>query len=332
MLKQLACRVADTVDPFGADRLVKQFGDADDYPLLSVLKAATSPASTTVSGWAAELIQVTNAQWISSLAPSAFAQLADATLGLSYAEDAIVRIPGRSASPEANGAFIGQGDAIPVRRINMTASLMTPRKLGVISTFTAEIGRGSQPNLEAVLREEIVADTTLTIDAILLDDQPATTVRPAGLRNGVTPLTAAAAGLQAMATDIKALIGAIGPAANIGLLANPVQAAALAALYPADTFTVITSASVPLGTVIAVDLAAFIHVSGLPEFDLSTEAVVHEESETPLPLSATGTPNVISAPERSFFQTDVIGIRMIWRLMWQLRRTGAVAVVESVNW
>jgi hypothetical protein len=77
-------------------------------------------------------------------------------------------------------------------------------------------------------------------------------------------------------------------------------------------------------------LDSFVSSAALPIFDISSEAVVHEEDAAPLPLaSGAGVP---AAPERSFFQTDVLGIRQLWFLNWALRRPGSTAWMQNVTW
>jgi HK97 family phage major capsid protein len=107
-------------------------------------------------------------------------------------------VPGRLASPKVNASFIGEGQPIPVRSLALTSITLGPKKLGVLSTFTDELRKMSQPNVEEVLRSEITADTASAVDAVLLDADPATSIRPAGLLNGVAALPAAAAGVTAM--------------------------------------------------------------------------------------------------------------------------------------
>ena len=56
------------------------------------------------------------------------------------------------------------------------------------------------------------------------------------------------------------------------------------------------------------------------------------EDTTPLQIGAAGTPNVVAAPVRSFFQTGVSGLRMIMDVTWAMRRTGVVQYIDGVSW
>ena len=187
------------------------------------------------------------------------------------------------------------------------------------------------------VRAEITADTAVAVDAVLLDATAADTIRPAGLRNGVAGLTPTASGTptEKMAADVKALVAAVA-ASRVALIANPAQAMSLRSIYDADALTVIASANVTPGMVLAIDLESFTSASALPKFSVSEEALIHEESETPLPLvGGTAQPPAlgsVAAPARSLFQTAVIGVKLEWPLNWAMRRTGGVAWMAAVTW
>jgi hypothetical protein len=81
-----------------------------------------------------------------------------------------------------------------VRQGAFTSISFTPKKMGVISTFTREIYEHSTPSIDSLIRQQIVDDTSGAIDSVLLDATAATTTRPAGLRAGVAATTATAGG------------------------------------------------------------------------------------------------------------------------------------------
>ena len=79
-----------------------------------------------------------------------------------------------------------------------------------------------RPRSKACLREAIQHDTSVAIDSVLLDANPATVVRPAGLLNGVAALTATAGGgVAAIVGDIKQLVGALATT-TFGNIRSPV--------------------------------------------------------------------------------------------------------------
>ena len=297
-------------------------------------KAAVNPATTTVATWAAELAQTVTVDIADRLLPeSVFVQLRGRGTEYTIAGGSIIRAP--TWSPTATGKFIDQGAPIPVSKFTFGSLSLGPKKAANIVVVSDEMVSGSPVDVEATLRTILSESIGLMIDAVLLGSGAATTAAPAGLLNGVTPITASAAtpAASAMAADLKALIGAIAPALRPVLIMDPVQAASLGLLAPISSLTVLVAPTVTAGTVIAVDAAAFASAMGVPAFRASANATLHEEDTTPLALGtgAQGS-GVLAVPMRSTFQTDATALRTIIPCDWTLRRTGAVAVVNGATW
>jgi HK97 family phage major capsid protein len=236
-----------------------------------------------------------------------------------------------------------------------SSQTVVPKKLAVISTWTREMADHSTPAIEGLIREAIQQDTSVAVDSILLDANPATAIRPPGLLNGVTVTTATAGGgLAAFIGDITALLGAL-TTATYGNVRNPVflvnptdmlRASLLQAtntgIFPfrdeirggsINTVPLIDSSTVPAKTMILVDAADFVVVGGEgPRLEISDQATLHEEDTTPLPLVGTGSPGTVASPQRSLFQTDSLALRMVMPLNWVLRRTGMVVWTQNVTW
>ena len=323
----------------------------NDEATAIIVKAAVAPATTTTSGWAAELVNTAMTDFIETLRPmSVYPELAAVGGGrLSFGPNqGAIKIPARAPTPSIGGSFIGEGAPIPVRRLALTSATLSPKKLGVITTFTREIARYSTPAIEGILRNEILADTAITLDSVLLDNVAADTIRPAGLLNGVTALTATTGGGQAaILADIKKLRAPFDSAnngTNLVLLMNPAQEVGLALTPAADgqlgwtasvlsRYKIITSTAIPVGRVIMVNAADFVTATGdVPEFEMSNEATLHMEDSTPLQIGSTGTPNTVAAPVRSLFQTATMGLRMLMDVSWAMRRTGSVSWIDNVTW
>ena len=212
----------------------------------------------------------------------------------------------------------------------------------------------SAQSIEQIIRQAMSDDTSIALDTYLIDAVAASAgVRPAGLLNGVSPITASVLtpASAAMVADLKALVAAIiaaGGGRNIVLIVNPAQAISMGVVQTttgdflfgdaqsaAAKFNsrLIVSATCPAGRVIAVDAADFASAAGdAPRFAVSTDATLHEEDTTPLALGTTGSPNVVAAPMRSLFQTDAVAVRMSLYVSWVMRRTGMVQTIASVTW
>jgi HK97 family phage major capsid protein len=232
--------------------------------------------------------------------------------------------------------------------------LLGLKKMAVITSFTRELMETSTPNIDTQLRDMIGRHTSVALDTVLLDNNPATTVRPAGLRNGVSGLTpTTGGGFNALVGDLKNLLGVLVAANSLRnpvWIMNPQQALSIAltqsaagvGVFPFKAeieagrlmgYPVITSPTVPATMVILVDAADFASLSGDDaRFELSDQATLHMEDTTPLPIGTPGTPPVVAAPVRSMFQTDSIALRMIMPMNWTMRRSGLVAWVTAVTW
>ena len=332
----------------------------DDEPTKAVLewqmRAATAPAMTSVSGWAAELVQQIVVDFMATLLPkSVYPRLSGYGLSLSFGRNGKIIIPTRSRTPTIAGSFVGEGQPIPVRQGAFTSQALTPKKMAVITTWTREIDEHSVPAIEGLLRNAIGEDTAISLDAVLLDVNPATLIRPAGILNGTAGLTpTAGGGFAAAVGDIKALTGALitGTAGNVRTpvwIMNPQQANSLGLIampgmgvFPfrqeiaagnLGGWPVINSGTVPLGTVIAMDAANFVSVGGEgPRFEISDQATLHLDDTAPADIGTPGTPGVVAAPVKSMWQTNSLALRLILPINWTIRRPGTVAWVAGVTW
>jgi HK97 family phage major capsid protein len=354
MVRALTCGVRAFGQQVSLERARQDLYGSDEATQI-VLRAAVNPANTTVAGYAQELVQQATAAFLDRLiANSIYSPLSGAGQRLDLGRNGSIKIPIRANTPKASGSWVGEGAPKPVKRIGTSSVTLLPHKLAVITTFTEEMGLYSTPAIEGLLRKAMADDTQESLDGYLIDNVAASATRPAGLLNGVTPVTAASTGTVAekIVADINALITpmeAAGGGGKVILIMNPAQARRLgmaqtttgdfvfgspaeaAAKFGVDR--IISSTTVPAGTVIAVDADWFATVTGdAPRFAVSNEATLHEEDTTPLPLSATGTPNTVAAPMRSLFQTDSIAIRLSLYVTWSMVRPAMVQTVAGVGW
>jgi len=313
-----------------------------------IVKADQTIGTTTVSGWASELVQTVNAGFVNALMPfSIYPALRSRGIGLSFDGIGTVSIPSRTAGG-AGGGFVAEGSPIRVGRITTAATTMTPRKLGVIVPFSRELAKRSTPAIEALVRQAILEDTGVILDAALLDAVASSSARPAGLLNGVSAVASGYGGgdYAAVLADFKALLApffAANAADNITVIMNPAQGLALS-MMPGpdgvigsfmgairDRVTFLESTTVTAGRLIAIRNSDFATALGdAPEFDVSEQATVHMEDTTPLELvSAAGT---VADPTRSFFQTATIGVRMLMDVAWKMRRSGMVQWIDGTSW
>lgn len=314
-----------------------------------IAKADQTIGTTTVSGWASELVQTAYADFLQALTPfSIYPALRDRGIGLSFDGVGTVSIPSRTAGG-AGGGFVAEGSPIRVGRITTAATTMTPKKLGVIVPFSRELAKRSTPTIEALVRQAILEDTGTILDGVLLDATAVSTARPAGLLNGVSAVASGYGGgdYAAVLADFKALLApfyAANAADNITVMMNPAQGLALALMPGPDgvigsfmgalreRLNFLESTNVTAGRLIAIRNSDFATALGdAPEFDISEQATVHMEDTTPLEI-VSGTGPTTADPVRSFFQTATIGVRMLMDVSWKMRRSGMVQWVDTTSW
>jgi hypothetical protein len=297
-----------------------------------ILRGTALPASRSDPEWAAALARDAVSDFIASLAPiSAAARLFEAAPRVSLVGINAMKFPARQGAIDPNAVlWVGEMGAGPVLQFNLASIEIGPaRKLMAFAVVTREAATAG--SAEIVITTLLRENAALSLDASLFSNTAATTVRPAGILNGVPPLTAAAAGSEAMDSDLAALAGAIANVTTgLAYVAHPKQANAIkirrGSKWSANV-PVWPSIGVPTGTVIACDPAAFVSAFGSePEIEASADAVLHMEAATPAE-------NVAGAsPVQNLFQTDCVATKLRLRCAWAWRMTGAVAWLQNANW
>jgi hypothetical protein len=238
---------------------------------------------------------------------------------------AVVNMP---ALTIALADFISQGSPIPVLSgtVGIQASL-TPCKFAVIVGLSREMVESS--NSETLVKTALLESTGPSLDRRLFDNVAATPdLRPAGILNGITPLTAATGGsTDAMVSDIAKLANAVAAkSANGGMtfIASAKQAIAIQLQSLREPGVVLTSTALPVGTIICVANNGIVAAFDDPQIDTTSAASWHADT-APVPIGST--PVV-----RTAFQTDTIGLRLRWPIAWSVRDPAAIAVVQGATW
>lgn len=309
-------------------------------------RADQTIGTTTVSGWAQELVQTVNSGFLQALTGmSVYPALRSRGVGLSFDGVGTIKLPRRNAGG-AGGGFVGEGQPIRVGRITTAAAELTPKKMGVIVPFSRELAKRSTPAIEAIVRQGILEDTASVLDGVLLDATIGDTVRPAGLLYGVSAAASGYGGGDhvAVKADFAALLApfiAANAADNITVIMNPAQALSIAMMDGpnnnagwfsgiAGRVNIVESTYATAGRLIAIRNSDFYTAIGDgPEFDINETATVHMEDTTPLPLHDGSTP---ADPVRSFYQTATIGVRMLMDVSWVMGRPSMVQWIDGTSY
>jgi HK97 family phage major capsid protein len=247
-------------------------------------------------------------------------------------------------SGSLGGAFIGEGQAIPVKATSFGSKTVKQSKLGVITVATSEILTKSTPAIEPILRDAILKDTAAVLDAAAFSATAATAVSPAGLLVGVTAVTPAgtAASVRTLAQVLAAVramgkkftdanrslanvVAVMTPDTRLGLslVANSVGQYPLQAELAAGRFMgmdVISSNAAPANTITFIDASEMWFGLGAPQFQVSDSAALAMDDGAP----------AAGSPTRSLFQTDSYAIRMIAHTGWADVRSGSVQQIDDL--
>jgi hypothetical protein len=213
--------------------------------------------------------------------------------------------------------------------------MLTPDKLAAIAVLSAEMLQGS--NAEAMVRDALSRSAALALDLALLDANASSASRPTGLRFGIGASTASALTdrTEAMLADIATVAGAVAAVAGnapITLIANPVRAMMLRLRAPRELpVAVLASSAVAAGDLIAVAPPALVSALGGVQIEAGREQTIHMFDPADA-ISVPGSPNTVSAPVRSLWQTDCVGLRLHMTASWGLRSPAGLAWLTATGW
>jgi len=306
----------------------------NDVVTAEILKAATTQATTTSTGWAGALAQqAIEDLLLETTVASAASALIQKGLRVSFDGRASIRIPGRTLSPQDAGGWTGEGQPIRVRNLHATAGpILTPRKLAAICVYSRE--QASSSNIEAFVRADMSDAVRLSLDTTLFGTQADDGTTPGGILNSVSGLTpTAGGGMNALEADLKNLTAALvtaGAGANPALITNPIQAMSLKLVGgPKFDLPVLMSNSIAAGTVIMVEPSSFVSAfDPLPEFSVTDQDLIHMEDTNPADIVAGGGAAV---PVKALYQVDCLALKMRLRASWGMRAPH-VAYLTGATW
>ena len=298
----------------------------NDLILDLVARATSAPATTTTTGWAAELAVKLVNDGLAGLAPmSAGTQLLQDGVVLTFDGYGSISAPGIAASA-SNAGFIAEGQPIPVKQLVASAATLLPYKLAAIAALTQEMIDSS--NAETLIGDALTRSAGMALDAVLFDSNAATAARPAGLRNGISGSTASNSTdfYQAIGEDLATLMNvvtAVGGPGPYYVVASPgrvVGAQSRLAVIGSENALVKFLGSASMGNDIMVVAAKALVAAFSPTPDIETgnaSTLVMEDTSPATPDT--------TQPTKSMYQTNSVAIKMRWPVSWALRDSRGVA-------
>jgi Phage capsid family len=305
----------------------RKWADRDDIGL--ILRATSPPAST---GSASTLSQIVPSFLASLIPMSAGAALLQQGIVLQWDHAAGISLPNITGIV---ADWVSELAPIPVKAATTgPGPRLDPYKLAVITTLTGEMVRGS--NAEEIVTNTLALSAAPALDAALFSNAAGTPgLKPPGLLNGITPLTASTATPKsdAMVDDLSTLGAAVSAYAgngNVAFIAAAKQAIAIGLQAENLAYPVLMTNALPAATVIAVATPALASViEPLLRIDSSQDVAIHEETAAAPIVTPAGT---MATPVRSMFQTDSVALRLRLPISWTLRAPGAIAYMTAVTW
>jgi HK97 family phage major capsid protein len=268
-----------------------------------------------------------------------------------------VHIKGQSTG--GSGHWVGEGQTKPVTKFDYLDAYHGFTKVAGISVLTEELIRFSDPSAETLVRDGLASALIARMDTDFVDATAASGVRPAGIRQGVTPIPSSGSDVGAIMEDIAALwadaddtdlpqdsaVYIMRPtiARRLGLLRGEIDNQKIFNGVSArggmlEEVPIITSNYAPAGTVILV-FASEVYLSddGVVTVDASREASIQMvDTGSAATNASTDLDDDYPAPVPttlvSMYQTDSVALRAHRFVHWSKRRTNAVQVLSGVEW
>lgn len=255
-----------------------------------------------------------------------------------------VNIAGQDGA--ATAYWVGESKSIPVTKADFMDVNLTSLKVGAIAVVSKELLRDASPSAERLVRDALVDASAQKIDQTFLSTAAAAAgVSPAGILNGVTPISSAGTDGDSVVADVNALYAPFIAANNadglyfvttqslaksLGLLRNVMGGFEFAGIS-ANGGTLLGDPLVAGGNVGAGHMILLkpsdiykIGDRGV-EVSFSTEAAIQMD-DAPDGASDTPTPHTSVV---SMYQTDSVAFKVVRPLNYAKRRASAVQYIND---
>lgn len=322
-------------------------------------KTAVAAGTTTVSGWASQLVNVSSifADFVEYLRPkTVIGQFGQN--GIPPLRSVPFRTILASMSAGTTGYWVGEGQPKPVSKPTFASTYLLPYKVAAIAVASMELLRDASPSVDAILRDDLANAVAARIDEDFLDPQKgADSSSPASISNGVTIINSSGRDADSARADVVSAIAAYlavnnTPSTGVWVM-SAVTALQLSLLtnalgqpeFPGIGMTggrfqglpVITSEFIgktfdsptegrDVFLVNASDI--WIAQDGGIDVSMSTEAALQMDDA---PTNASG-PTVAATTMVSMWQTNSVAFRAERAISWARRRSEAVQQIAQVEW
>lgn len=250
----------------------------------------------------------------------------------------------------STGYWVGEGLSIPATNADFSTVTLSPLKVAALAAISKELLRDSTPAAEALVRDSLAEASAQIIDTTFLGTAAASAgVKPAGIFNGVTPVSSVGTDAFAVRDDVATLVNKFittKNATNLVWVMHPSTALTLSLMrtslgiteFPGITAQGGTFFGFPvvLGNNVGAAVLALVRPSDIYKIgdsgvtvDTSAEASIEMASD---PTGALLVPTGASKQPVSMFQSDSVAIKVVRSVNYAKRRAGAAQFVDDANY
>ncbi len=310
------------------------------------IKAAVAGGGTGSGEWGAELAQ-SDTRFTGDFIDFLYGMTVFDRLPL-RSVPARIHVKGQDGA--ATGYWVGESKAIPVSKPDASDVELTPLKVAALAVCSKELIADSSPSAEIFIRDSIAEASAQRVDTTFLSATAASAgVSPAGLLNGLSAYAPSGTDAAAVRADMMTLYSTFltdKNASNLVQIMTPSMAKALALLVNAlgqpefvglnasgGTLlgdTVYTGDNVTAGDWILLKPSDIWKIGdGGVDVSMSDQATIEMNDA---PAGASDTPVDMASHRVSMFQTESVAFKVVRRINYAKRRTGAVAVLSNAEY
>lgn len=345
-IKMVKMKALARIQQVSAAYLAQKYYGETHPQFVQFMRAAVAGGGTGSGEWSAELVKL-DALYTGDFIEFLYSQTVFDRLPLRPVP-ARVRVKGQDG--QATGYWVGESKAIPATAMDFSSIDLTPLKVAALAVISNEDIEDSAPAADMIVRDGLAEASAQKVDSTFFSTAAASAgVSPAGMLNGVTPIQASGTDEAAVRTDSQAVAYPFVTAKmSSGLIwvMNPAQGLSLGSFV--NTFSqpsfpgvnenggqfmgrqVFTGDNVPTGSIILLRPRDIWKIGdGGVQVSMSDVATIEMNDA---PAGASDTPVAMASHTVSMFQTESTAFKVVRRINFQKRRTGAVQYIDNAEY
>jgi hypothetical protein len=314
--------------------------------IVAILKAGVPGGGSSSGQWGEELAAIDN-RYRGDFIEYLYSQTVYDKLPLRPVPDNVL-IKGQDGA--GTGYWVGEKKAIPATSLDFLDVELRSHKAAALAAISNELIMRADPAAEQLVRDGLVNASSQRVDTTFLSTAAAVSgVSPAGILNGVTPISASGEDAQSLFNDIGALyapfitaknasglyfVAYTGLAKSISLMRNALSQRefpdlkATGGMLEGDP--VVTGENVPTAALILLKPSDIYRIG-----DTGFEVSVSKEATIEMDNAPTGdghTPAAQSANMVSMFQNEMTAFKVVRHISFAKRRASAVQYINNATY